>query len=74
MEQEIKYYTGSDGIKKNITTIETTHLTNSLAKKYREMFESTTKDDFNNSLLLINDIKEELHSRLNKFYDNLGGN
>ena len=69
--KEVKYYTGSDGIAKDITTLETTHLSNSIAKKMREVFESKSKDDFNNRIKVINDLKEEMFARFNKFYDTL---
>ena len=52
--------------------METTHLTNSLAKKYRELFESTSKDDYSKRLAEINDLKEDLYRRFNEFYDGLG--
>ena len=52
--------------------METTHLTNSLAKKYRELFESTNKDDYSKRLGEINDLKEDLYRRFNEFHDTLG--
>ena len=67
-----KYYTRSNGEKILLSEIEFTHLSNGMAKKYRELFESADKDDFSNKLNEINDIKEEIHNRLNKFYDELG--
>lgn len=69
--KEIKYYTGSDGVAKDISLMETTHLSNSIAKKMREVFESTNKDDFNNRIKVINDLKEEMFARFNIFYDTL---
>lgn len=67
-----KYYTRSNGEKVEISTMETTHLTNSLAKKYRELFESTNKDDYSKRLGEINDLKEDLYRRFNEFHDTLG--
>ena len=67
-----KYYTRSNGEKILLSEIEFTHLSNGMAKKDRELFESVEKDDFSNKLNEINDIKEEIHNRLNKFYDELG--
>lgn len=69
MDKEIKYYTSSDGKKTPINQVETTHLTNALAKKYRDIFSTTNEDDFNNKLNEINDIKEEYYRRLNEFHD-----
>ncbi len=70
-DKKIKYYTRSNGEVVDIKTLETTHLTNSIAKKYREIFESTNKDDYSKKLQEINDLKEELYGRFNEFYDNL---
>lgn len=67
-----KYYTRSNGEQILLSEVEFTHLSNGMAKKYRELFESTDKDDFSKKLNEINDIKEEIHNRLNKFYDKLG--
>lgn len=72
MEKKIKYYTRSNGEQVDIRTMETTHLTNSLAKKYRELFESKNKDDYSKRLGEINDLKEDLYRRFNDFYDKLG--
>lgn len=72
MDKEKKYYTRSNGEKVEISTMETTHLTNSLAKKYRELFDSVNKDDYSNRLSEINALKEDLYRRFNEFYDNLG--
>lgn len=69
--KEVKYYTGSDGVTKDIATMETTYLSNAISKKMREVFESTSKDDFNNRIKVINDLKEEMFARFNKFYDTL---
>lgn len=72
MAQEKKFYTRSNGEQVEISTMETTHLTNSLAKKYRELFESTNKDDYSKRLAEINDLKEDLYRRFNEFHDTLG--
>lgn len=69
MKEEIKYYTSSNGAKTPIREVEYTHLSNSLAKKYREIFDSLDEDDFNERLNVINDIKEEMYFRINKFHD-----
>lgn len=72
MNKPIKYYTRSNGEKIPMKDVEFTHLSNGLAKKYREIFESTNKDDFSKKLEEINAIKEEMHERINKFNDELG--
>lgn len=69
MEENVKYYTSSDGKKTPLKSVETTHLINGLAKRYREIFSSENEDDFNNRINEINDIKEETYSRINKFYE-----
>lgn len=69
MKEEIKYYTSSNGTKTPIREVEYTHLSNSLAKKYREIFDSLDEDDFNERLNIINDIKEEIYFRINNFHD-----
>lgn len=70
--KEIKYYTRSNGEKVEISTLETTHLTNALAKKYRELFDSKNKDEYSQTLEEINNLKEDLYGRFNNFYDSLG--
>lgn len=66
-----KYYVGSDGIAKDISTLETTHLTNALAKQYRELFNSKNKKDYSQRLETINNLKEDLYKRFNTFYEGL---
>ena len=72
MENKEKYYVASDGTKTPMKDMEFTHLSNGLAKRYREIFESTDKDDFARRLQDINDIKEEMYRRINDFNDKLG--
>lgn len=71
MEKQIKYYTRSNGEKIPMKEVEFTHLSNGLAKAYRDIFESKNKDEFSKKLNEINDMKEEIYERLNKFNDNL---
>lgn len=71
---EDKYYTRSTGEKVKISEMETTHLINSLSKSYREIFNSTDDKDYGKRLESINDLKEEVHKRMNIFFDNLGKN
>lgn len=71
MNKEPKYYINSAGEKIPMDSVEFTHLSNGLAKRYRELFNSTNKDEFGKKLNEINDIKEEMHKRINKFNDTL---
>ena len=70
--KEKKYYTNSSGESIDISTLETTHLINSIAKKQREIFNKTNKDDVSKELQEIKDLREEYFSRFNKWYDELG--
>ena len=67
-----KFYTNSAGEKVDISTLETTHLLNSLNKKQREIFNKTTKDDVSKELQEIKDLREEYFKRFNQWYDTLG--
>jgi hypothetical protein len=68
---EEKYYTSSDGKKTLMKDVEFTHLTNGLAKRYRDIFGATSKEDYSRKVDEINDIKEEIHRRLNTFSEGL---
>lgn len=70
--KEAKFYVNSSGEKVEISTLETTHLTNALAKKYRELFNATNKNEYSEKLQEINDLKEDLYGRFNTFYETLG--
>lgn len=70
--KKVKYYTNSSGEKVDISTLETTHLLNSLNKKQREIFNKENKDDVAKELQEINDLKEEYFKRFNEWYDKLG--
>lgn len=72
MEQKDKYYTSSDGKKTLMKDVEFTHLSNGLAKRYRDIFNVTNKDEFSQKLKEIDDIKEEIHRRINAFNEGLG--
>lgn len=67
-----KYYTNSAGERVDISTLETTHLKNAMAKKMEGLFSSENKTDFSKRLQEVNDLKNEYYARLNKFYDTLG--
>lgn len=71
-EEKKKYYRRSNGELVDISTMETTHIKNSMAKKMEELFSSTSKEDFSKRLQEVNDLKEEYFLRVNKFYDTLG--
>lgn len=66
-----KYYTNSAGEKVDISTLETTHLLNSLNKKQREIFNKANKDEVSKELQEISDLREEYHKRFNEWYDKL---
>lgn len=70
--KEVKYYTNSAGEKVDISTLETTHLLNSLNKKQREIFNKANKDEVSKELQEISDLREEYHKRFNEWYDKLG--
>ena len=70
--KQTKYYTNSAGEKVDISTLETTHLLNSLNKKQREIFNKTNKDEVSQELKEIADLREEYHKRFNEWYDKLG--
>lgn len=72
MENNKKYYTNSSGESIDISTLETTHLLNSLNKKQREIFNKTNKDDVSKELQEIKNLREEYHKRFNEWYDKLG--
>ena len=72
MEKETKYYVRSNGEKIPMKDVEFTHLSNGLAKKYRDLFESNNKEEFSTKLKELNDIKDEIHLRINKYYEELG--
>lgn len=69
--KEVKYYTNSAGESVDISTLETTHLLNSLNKKQREIFNKENKDDVAKELEEIKNLREEYHKRFNEWYDKL---
>ena len=70
--EEKKYYTRSNGEKVDISTMETTHIKNALAKQMEGLFSSESKSDFSKKLEEVNNLKDEYYKRVNKFYDTLG--
>lgn len=71
-KKEVKYYIRSNGEKVELSTMDTTHVKNAMAKKMEELFTSTNKDDFSKKLQEVNDLKDEYYSRVNMFYETLG--
>lgn len=69
-----KYYINSNGEKLDINTVHTEHLVNGYAKKYRDIFTVTNKDDFAKRTQELKDVQEEMYKRLNIFYETLGEN
>lgn len=72
MEKTKKYYTNSKNEQIDVSTLETTHIINAIGKKQREIFNKTNKDDVSKELEEIKNLREEYHSRFNKWYDTLG--
>lgn len=67
-----KYYVRENGEKIELSTMNTTHLKNAMAKKMEGLFSSVNKTDFSEKLKEVNDLKDEYYKRVNKFYDTLG--
>ena len=72
MESKEVMYVASDGTKTPMKDVETTHLINSLAKDYREIYNCHNKDEFAERIKVIDTKKEEIYKRMNKFNENLG--
>ena len=65
-------YTNSEGISVDVTTLETTHLINALAKKFREIFDSKDYNEYYSKSMEIEALKQELYKRINKFAEGFG--
>lgn len=70
--EETTTYTNHSGEVIQVNTLETTHLTNALAKKMREVFEAENKDVAYKMINEINALKEEVYKRINEFVEKLG--
>lgn len=68
MEKPIKMYKSSDGKETPINQVHSTHLMNSLAKKYAKVFETNSIEEYNNAINEINDIREEINNRIGAWY------
>ena len=74
MNNDIKWYISSDGELKDIKTMNTEHLINSLAKHHREIYNSLNENQFIKHSEQIALIESELLKRNKQFYDiNIGG-
>lgn len=73
MEQEAKekVYISSKGEVIKLKDLETTHLSNALSKAYRDSYSAKNKKEFEEHLKKINDLKEEMHKRINTYYESL---
>ena len=65
-------YTNHSGEVIQVNTLETTHATNALAKKMREVFEAKTKEEAYQKINEINSLKEEIFKRINQYIETLG--
>ncbi len=67
-------YTNHSGESIKVDTLETTHLTNALSKKMREVFEAKTKEEAYEMMKEVRALKEEAYKRINIFIEELGDN
>lgn len=73
-------YKNSSGELKEVATMETTYLTNALFKCYRDTWNCTTIEQYNDNQKNITVLREELDKRFNQFniekiqVTDLGGN
>ena len=67
-------YTNHSGEVIQVNTLETTHATNALAKKMREVFEAKNKEDAYKIINEINSLKEEIFKRINQYIESLSDN
>ena len=67
-----KLYTNHSGEQLDIETMETTHITNAMAKKMRDVFTAKSKDEAFKIIEEVNNLKEETYKRINTFVETLG--
>ena len=65
-------YTNSNGEQIKVESLHSEHLINALSKKMKEIFNSTSYDEYNVKLNEINALKEEYYKRLNQFVEKIG--
>ena len=66
-----KLYTNHSGEQLDIETMETTHITNAMAKKMRDVFNAKDKDEAFKMIEEVNSLKEETFKRINTFLETL---
>ena len=69
-----EYYTSSSGEIKKLSEMNTTYVTNALAKKMREVFEAKTPEEADKVIKEIQNLKEEAFKRINIYTETLGEN
>ena len=67
-----KTYTNHNGEIIDVSTMETTHITNAMAKKMRDVFNAKNKDEAFKTIEEVNNLKEETFKRINTFIETLG--
>lgn len=67
-----EYYTSSSGEIKKLSEMNTTYVTNALAKKMREVFEAKTPEEADKVIKEIQNLKEEAFKRINIYTETLG--
>lgn len=67
-------YTNHNGEQIDVSTMETTHITNAMAKKMRDVFTAKNKDEAFKMIEEVNNLKEETFKRINTFIETLGDN
>lgn len=67
-----KYFIRGNGERIPLSTMNTEHIIHALDKKVREVFTTTTSDEFYGKISEINDLKEELYKRFNEYGERTG--
>lgn len=68
-------YTSSDGILKDVKTLDSAYLVNAISKAYREIWNSTSNAQYSTYLRNINVLSQELEKRFIQFeIEKFGGN
>ena len=66
-----KYYVSSNGDILRIKDMDSVYLVNAYAKKHRELYNCKTKKEFSEVKETMNNLQEEIETRLNGFYEGL---
>lgn len=72
--EQIKYYTTSKGEKIPMEKVHFEHLSNGYAKKCKDIFNITDKEQLENAIAELKDIEEEIKRRINDFSNKVGDN